>query len=116
MIALLPSYLGCLSTNPLVDGSVHDRSFFALAAHVTPVADSNAFSRRHMPRLERYAFRFDAPSIRAAIDALLADPAGALAATEVSWSALEQKFSMRQSARRIAAHVGLASLNARCAA
>jgi hypothetical protein len=30
MIEQLPRYIGCLSTNPLVEESIHDRSFFAL--------------------------------------------------------------------------------------
>jgi hypothetical protein len=49
MIEQLPRYLGCLSTNPLVEDSVHDRTFFALSAGVAPISDSNGFSRQHMP-------------------------------------------------------------------
>lgn len=113
MIDLLPSYLGCVSTNPLVEQSVHDRSFFALAANVTPIADSNAFSRAHLPGLERYAFRFDAGSVAAAVEALLADPAAALEATETAWIGNAERFSLRASLRLILDAVKTASMNAR---
>lgn len=115
MITLLPGYLGCLSTNPLIDESVHDRSFFALAANVVPVADSNAFSRQRMPELERYTFHFDRHSIGTAVEALLAEPEAALERTEAVWGALEPVLSMRQSLRRIAAYASLVLANARCA-
>ena len=116
MTTLLPSYLGCLSINPLIDESVHDRSFFALAANVVPVADSNGFSRQHMPDLERYAFRFDPQSIGAAIEALLAEPQAALERTESTWRKLEPGFSMRQSLLQITACARMVAVNARCAA
>lgn len=115
MTTLLPGYLGCLSTNPLIDESVHDRSFFALAANVVPVADSNAFSRRHMAGLERYAFRFEPQSIRAAVEALLAGPEQALEHTEAAWRALDPVFAMRESLRRLAVYARMVATNARCA-
>ncbi|HYZ21454.1 MAG TPA: hypothetical protein VE690_04785, partial [Rhodopila sp.] len=98
MLGKLPAYSGCLSINPLVDESVHDRVFFALAAGVPPLSDSNAFSRANMPGLERYAFGFTADAIRQAVAAALADPAQAMARTEEAWSALSGPFGLRRSA------------------
>ena len=58
MIEQLPHYTGCLSINPLVEESVHDRVFFALAAGVVPISDSNAFALASMPGLAPYHFTF----------------------------------------------------------
>jgi hypothetical protein len=112
----LPPYLGCLSINPLVEQSVHDRVFFALAAGVAPVTDGNAFSRAHMPGLERYCFDFTAERIVQAADALLADPAEALERTEAAWQALTPDFTMRRAAEQIVQFAALHAGNARCAA
>jgi hypothetical protein len=112
----LPLYSGCLSINPLVERSVHDRVFFALAAGVPPVTDSNAFSRAHMPGLERYCFEFSSERIVQAVDALLADPADALACTESAWQALTPDFTMRRAAEQILQFATMQGGNARCAA
>ena len=56
MIDQLPRYVGSLSINPLVEESVHDRVFFALAAGVVPVTDGNAFTDKNMPALEVVSF------------------------------------------------------------
>jgi len=113
MIEQLPRYLGCLSTNPLVEDSVHDRSFFALSAGVVPVSDSNAFSRAHMPALEPYNFAFTRERIEQAVDALLTTPAEALARTETTWQELAGPFGMRRAARQILHFVALHGMNAR---
>ncbi|MGD0108471.1 MAG: hypothetical protein ABSC06_31190 [Rhodopila sp.] len=113
MIEQLPRYLGCLSTNPLVDDSVHDRSFFALAAGVVPVSDSNAFSRARMSALEPYTFPFTQERIEHAVEALLAAPAEALARTESTWQELAVPFGMRRAARQIVHFVALHGMNAR---
>jgi hypothetical protein len=112
----LSHYLGCLSINPLVEESVHDRVFFALAAGVVPVTDGNAFSRAHTPGLERYTFDFTRERIEHAVDALLSGPAEALARTEAAWQALAPDFSMRRAAQQIVQFTRLQGLNARCAA
>ncbi len=108
---LLPSYLGCLSVNPLVDESVHDRVFYALAAAVAPISDGNAFSRAHMPALAPYLFRFAPEEIGAACEAVLADPEQAIARTEETWQALHETFGLRRSVERIIHFVSLHSLN-----
>jgi hypothetical protein len=112
----LPAYLGCLSINPLVQQSVHDRVFFAIAAGVVPISDSNAFSQAQLPDLERYCFGFHSEQIVRAVDAALADPAEALARTEAAWHALTPDFTMRRAAEQIVEFVGLHGANARCAA
>lgn len=111
----LPPYLGCLSINPLVEESVHDRVFFALAAGVVPVSDSNAFSRERLPGLERYSFDFTPERIIRAVDAVLADPAEALARAESVWQALMPDFTMRRAAEQMLQFAALHGANARCA-
>jgi hypothetical protein len=112
----LPHFLGCLSINPLVEQSVHDRVFFALAACVAPVTDGNTFSRANMPGLEPYYFDFTRERIAQAADALLADPAEALARTEAAWQALTPDFTMRRAAEQIVEFIALHGANARCTA
>jgi hypothetical protein len=112
----LPGYLGCLSLNPLTEGSTHDRVFLALAAHVAPVSESNVFSRAHMPRLERYAFPppHDAASagrVAAGLQAVLDAPGAALAETEATWAAMLPEFAMRRSLQQIVGLVSLAQMN-----
>jgi len=115
MLRQLPQYLGCLSMNPLVDLSTHDRVFFALAAGVPASSDSNEFSRSHMPEMEPYAFAFTRERIEQAIDALLSDPQAALERSEATWQTLSERFSMRYSARQIVQFIGLRSGNVRTA-
>lgn len=112
----LPHYLGCLSTNPLVEQSVHDRVFFALGAGVVPLSDTNAFAATHMPGLEPYGFDFTAQRVRQAADALLAEPAEALARTEAAREALSPWATMNHAARTIMQFVALHEANARVAA
>ena len=97
----LPRYTGSLSINPLVEESVHDRVFFALAAGVTPIGDANAFTRAHMQALERYSFTFSRDRIAQAVDAALDRPAEALARTEDTWRAMAEPFGMRRSLQQI---------------
>ena len=111
----MPRYLGCLSINPLVDLSVHDRVFFALAAGVPPLSDSNGFSRANMPELEQYAFDFGRDRICAAVEAVIADPEAAVARTEATYQSMQQAFSMRHAAQQIVQFAALHGLNARCA-
>jgi hypothetical protein len=111
----LPHYLGCLSINPLVEQSVHDRVFFALSAGVVPLSDANAFSTTHTPSLEPYSFDFTPERIRQAADMLLADPAEAVARTETAWQALSSWATMRHAAMNIMQFVALHDTNARVA-
>ncbi len=112
----LPAYLGCLSINPLIEESVHDRVFCAVAAGVVPCTDANAFSRAEMPALSPYTFGFTRDSIVAAVEALLADPATALQRTEATYAALSEDFTMRQAVRRIARFQPFHRANGRVAA
>lgn len=114
-LQLLPDYLGCLSLNPLVDESVHDRSFFALAAGVPPIADANAFSRTHFAELTGLTFSFDRDSIQAAAAAVLENPQLCIETTEKVWQRAQNEFSLRQSVRQIIHQLALTPLNARCA-
>ena len=76
MIDQLPRYLGSLSINPLVEESVHDRVFFALAAGVVPITDGNAFTAKNMPALERYRFSFVTATDRASGGSRSGSPRG----------------------------------------
>ena len=115
MMARLPSYLGSVSTHPLVDESVHDRVFTALAAGVVPVSESNEFSRAHMPGLETYAFACTRERVQAAVEALLADPPGAIDRTEQAWRDLMPRFSLRRSMQQIVSFTSMTGGNARLA-
>jgi hypothetical protein len=112
MIEQLPRYTGCLSINPLVEESVHDRVFFALAAGVTPISDDNAFARTNMKLLEPYRFSLTRERIEQAVDAVLASPAEAIARTDETCAALAPALGMRRSVQRIIQFVALHSLNA----
>ncbi|TWB96063.1 hypothetical protein FBZ93_108103 [Bradyrhizobium macuxiense] len=97
----LGSYLAAVSLNPNIDLSVHDRVFFALGAGTVPVFDANRFSAAEMPHLARYSFGQDTTSIAAAVEAVLADPAAAQAATATTMSELYPRFSMQRSVQDI---------------
>lgn len=97
----LGSYLGAVSLNPNTDLSVHDRVFFSLGAGTVPLFDANRFSMTHLPRLAPYGFGLEADSLRAAIEALLADPASAQAATAATFAETYPRFSMRRSVQDI---------------
>jgi hypothetical protein len=112
MIDELPRYVGSLSINPLVNESVHDRVFFALAAGVVPVTDGNAFADENMPTLGSYRFAFDRQRVEQAVEAVLAAPADAVARVEDTWRALATPFGMRRSAQQIAQFAALHPLNA----
>jgi hypothetical protein len=116
MIEQLPRYTGCLSTNPLIDESVHDRVFFALAAGVAPIGDENAFARTNMPLLEPYRFNFTPERIEQAVQAVLAAPAQAIARTDDTWAALTTPFGLRRSAQQMIQFAMLHALNAPCGA
>jgi hypothetical protein len=115
-LQVLPRYTGCLSINPLIDHSVHDRVFFALAAGVVPITDGNAFSQAHLPGLSDYCFDFTKGGIAQAVEAVLADPAEAIARTEAAAAALAPDFTMRRAAEQILQFVALHGSNARTAA
>jgi hypothetical protein len=114
MIGQLPNYLGCLSINPLVEDSVHDRVFFALAAAVAPISNSNGFSRAWMPALEPYSFAFTSDRIGQAVEAVLANPAEAIGHTNEVWRALASPFGMRRSAWQIVQFASMYTLNMPC--
>jgi hypothetical protein len=111
MIDRLPHYVGCLSTNPLVEESAHDRTFFALSAGVVPISDSNGFSRARMPALESYAFAFSPERIEQAVQAVLDAPAEALARTESTWQELAVSVGMRRAAFQIVQLARMHNLN-----
>jgi hypothetical protein len=115
MIEQLPAYTGCLSINPLVEESVHDRVFFALAAGVAPISDANAFTRTNMPLLEPYGFDFNRGRIEQAVEAVLAQPAEAIARTDDTWSTLTAPLGLRRSAQQIIQFAMMHALNAPCA-
>lgn len=112
MIEQLPNYSACLSTNPLVEESVHDRVFFALAAGVPPISDANTFARATMPMLDRYMFDFTRERIVKAVDAVLAAPAEAIARADDTFHALSGPFGLARSIRQIVQFAGLHPLNA----
>ncbi len=114
MIDRLPHYSGCLSINPLVDGSVHDRVFFALAAGVPPISDENAFARATMPTLDKYMFDFTRERISQAVESVLASPAEAIARADDTFHTLSGPFGLARSARQIVQFAGLHPLNAPC--
>lgn len=111
VVSLFPQYVAALSTNPMVEESVHDRSFFGLAANVVPIADSNSFSRENLAELEEFTFRFDPLSVAAAIDRVLTQPIEALERTEACWNRVRDRFSMARSVAQIIDSAQLASLN-----
>ena len=114
MLEQLPRYSGCLSTNPLVEESVHDRVFFALAAGVPPIGDGNVFARTTMPMLEKYMFDFTRERISQAVEAVLANPAEAAARTDETFHTLSGPFGLVRSVRQIVQFAGLHKLNAPC--
>lgn len=69
-----------------------------------------------MPGLLPYSFDFTPERIAAAADALLADPAEAMARTEAAWQALSRDFAMRRAAVQIMQFATLQEANARCSA
>ncbi|WP_244485487.1 hypothetical protein [Bradyrhizobium tropiciagri] len=97
----LGGHLAAVSLNPNIDLSVHDRVFFALGAGTVPVFDTNRFSTAEMPHRTRYGFGQDTTSIAAAVEAVLADPAAAQAATATTMSELYPRFSMQRSLQDI---------------
>jgi hypothetical protein len=99
--ASLGGYLGAVSLNPNTDLSMHDRVFFSLGAGTVPVFDANSFSKAHLPRLGSYSFGQDADSLRSAVEALLADPVTAQAATQATLAAVYPRFSMQRSVEQI---------------
>jgi hypothetical protein len=107
----LPQYLGCLSTNPLVEQSVHDRVFFALSAGVVPVSNANNFSRKNMPLLSPYSFDQSEESVASALDAMLTNPDDALEHTESTWAALTPRYTLHHSVRQIVDFCKMASFN-----
>ena len=115
MLGMLPHYLGALSLNPLVDRSLHDRVFFAIAAGVVPLSDRNAFSRQHAPALEPYAFDFTPERIKRAADSLLSNPGSALDRTEATYQSMAGTFTMRVAAERIVEFSRTYPVNARTA-
>jgi hypothetical protein len=99
--ASLGSYLGAVSLNPNADLSMHDRVFFSISAGTVPVFDANRFSKAHLPRLAGYSFAQEADSLRAAVEALLANPAAAQAATAATLAEAYPRFSMRRTVEEI---------------
>jgi hypothetical protein len=112
MIDRLPCYAGCLSTNPLIEESVHDRVFFSLAAGVVPISDTNTFADETMPGLKPYRFDFVRERIEQAVEAALTAPAEALARVEDAWQALAEPFGLRRSAQQIVQFAALHPVNA----
>ena len=109
----LPHYLASLSLQPLVEQSVHDREFYALAAGVVPLSDDNAFAQACLPALQPYRFDFTRERIVAAADALLSDPAAALQRTEAAWQGMQPAFTLRQAMMQIVDYAALYPANRR---
>jgi hypothetical protein len=132
MIERLPAYAGCLSINPLTDESVHDRVFFALAARVPPVSETNLFLRETMPDLAPYTFSYSARAqmgapmgtpvgtqvgapvgtqVGDAIERVLADTATAIARTEATWRMVAKPFGLGRSAAQIIQFAAMQGVN-----
>ena len=79
---------------------------------MAPISDNNAFARQHMPALAPYSFAFTRDSVQQAIEAVLDQPAEAIAHTEETWEALSTSFGLRRSAIQIAQFCTLHNLNA----
>ena len=101
MWALLPRYAGSISVNPLVDESVHDRVFYALAAAVAPIGDANGFCRNELPELRDYSYAMAPEAIAAAADAVLSHPGRAAMAADDCYGNALPRYSMEQSLRQI---------------
>ena len=111
ILKIFPEYLGCLSINPFIQDSVHDRVFYSIANNVVPISDSNRFSQLQMPLLEKFAFHFQESSIISAIETLLENPSHGLEQTKLTQKNLEKDFSIHQSARQIITFVSLQKFN-----
>ncbi len=101
LLNIFPNYLGCLSINPFIEDSVHDRVFYALAENVVPLSDQNRFSITHLPLLQKYSFKFNQESIISSVEQLLENPSNALELTHSTQVKLEEKFSLDSSAKKI---------------
>lgn len=110
---LLPYYLGSLSIHPFVTGSVHDRNFFAIAANVVPISDTNEYSKLMMPNLEKYSFKFEKESIRNSVKNLIDEPILALSATELTRENLAKTLTLSKSAQLMLDWIGLVNVNIR---
>jgi hypothetical protein len=97
----LGTYLAAASLNPNTDLSMHDRVFFALGAGTVPIFDANGFSRTNLPHLEEFSFGQEPGSIAAAVEAVLANPSAAQAATRETFTEIYPRFSMRRSMEEI---------------
>lgn len=107
----LPTYLGTLSLNPLIEHSAHDRVFCALATRTVPVSDTNPFIKANFPTLDAYGFRLNPDSVREAIEALLANPQRGLDATEAAFVVSLPRLSLRRSMAQIEEFCALHPLN-----
>lgn len=107
----LSKYLGSISIHPLIEDSVHDRNFFAIAANVVPVSDSNRYSRSMMPLLEPYAFNFESQSIKSAVERVIGNPQEALDLTEQTRLMIEAEGTLRYSAQKVLSLITMADSN-----
>ncbi len=73
-----------INVNPNIDDHMHDRVYSALGCGAMPVTDINPWWREHYPELLPYSYDFRGPTVTAAIERILADPA---AASEAGWNA-----------------------------
>jgi hypothetical protein len=110
-ISVLPNYLGCLSLNPLVQDSVHDRVFFGIAAGVPPIHSSNRFCSENLPRLSPLSFNLSEDSVQMAADNLLSNRDDAIEATLLTRNEIEEKYSMRAMMLQIIKIADLTNLN-----
>jgi hypothetical protein len=108
-IAKLPNYLGCLSLNPLVQDSVHDRVFFGIAAGVPPIHNNNRFSIKNLSKLRSLGFNLSEESIQMAADNLLSNRSDAIEATVLARNELGEKYSMHTAMTQM---LHIADLNA----
>lgn len=110
-LKILPEYLGCLSMNPLIEDSTHDRVFYSIAENVVPISDSNRFSKSKLPLLENYAFKFDQESIISSMENVLKNPTEALERVESTRLVLEDEYSLGHAAKNILEFVSYTSFN-----
>jgi len=110
-LRILPEYLGCLSINPFIQDSTHDRVFYSIAENVVPISDGNRFSKNKMPQLDKYSFQFDRESIVSSVENLLGNPTEALERTELTRLALEQEFSLSHAAHQILEYISYSNFN-----
>ena len=105
---MIVSPLAMVMVNCLVTGGVDALSPSWMVKVTVPAA----VGAPEMTPLTPYSYAVEKHAIQAAVEAVLADPARAIDATEATYQAMLPSFSMRESMCRIAAFCALHPLNA----